>query len=121
MDGFEITKPSPARPAPVLEGTPSSMSAACCTSGSAMHPRAVLQFWISDRRVLAVAGLTIAGTGLTLGWNWLTAVGVAPLIVSAAPCLVMCAVGVCVMCRSNQARSAPGVAPADAPPPVSEG
>ena len=121
MDSLEITKPSLVRPAPVLEGTLSSMSVACCTSGSAMHPRDLMQFWISDRRVLAVAGLALAGAGFTLGWNWLTAVGVAPLIVSAAPCLVMCAVGGCVMCRSNQARSAPGVAPADAPPPVSEG
>ena len=37
-----------------------------------------------DRRIVAAAGLAVAGSGLMLGWDWLTAVGVAPLIVSAA-------------------------------------
>jgi hypothetical protein len=36
---------------------------------------------------------------LALGWNWLTAVGLAPLIISAAPCLIMCALGMCMMSR----------------------
>jgi hypothetical protein len=58
---------------------------------------------IGDRRVLVVAGLAIAGTGVALGWNWLAAVGTAPLIVSAAPCLAMCALGLCMMGRGQQA------------------
>ena len=57
----------------------------------------LLRSWIGDRRLLVVAGLAVIGTGLALGWGWLAAVGVAPLIVSAAPCLVMCALGVCMM------------------------
>src|SRR5260370_2158955 len=71
----------------------------------------LLRSWVGDCRVLGGAGVTIAGTGLALGWNWLAAVGVAPLIVSAAPCLVMCALGLCMMGRGQQACSrqpAPG-------------
>ena len=65
----------------------------------------LLRSWIGDRRLLVVAGLAVIGTGLALGWGWLAAVGVAPLIVSAAPCLVMCALGVCMMGRGQQACS----------------
>ena len=64
-----------------------------------------MRSWMRDRRVLAVAGLGIIGGGLALGWDWLAAVGVAPLIVSAAPCLIMCALGLCMMGRSPQAAS----------------
>ena len=71
----------------------------------------ILRSWIADRRVLAVVGLAVVGTGLALGWNWLTAVGIAPAIVSAAPCLIMCALGLCVIGRNHQAcsnRPSPG-------------
>ena len=82
----------------------------------------LLRSWIGDRRLLVVAGLAVIGTGLALGWGWLAAVGVAPLIVSAAPCLVMCALGVCMMGRGQQACSkqpAPGAGepPTRADPP----
>ena len=72
----------------------------------------LLRSWIGNRRLLAVAGLVVASTGLAFGWNWLTAVGVAPLLVSAAPCLVMCALGLCMMGRGHQVNSAkPDAAP----------
>jgi hypothetical protein len=67
-----------------------------------------------DRRVLAGIGLAVVGSGLALGWNWLTAVGVAPLIVSAAPCLLMCALGLCMMGRGHQVNSGqPDTAPSE--------
>ena len=105
MDSLEITKP----PAPAASATgdmPSAMSALCCAPASAMHPSGgLLRSWISDWRVLGAAGLAVTGTGLGLGWNWLTAVGIAPIIVSTAPCLVMCALGVCMMGRSRHTSS----------------
>jgi len=48
-----------------------------------------------------ILGLAIVATGLALGWNWLTAAGVAPLILSLAPCAAMCAVGACAMSRGG--------------------
>jgi len=88
---------------------------ACCPPFSPLQlPRGALRSWIGNRYVLAAVGLAIAGSGLALGWGWLAAVGVAPLIVSVAPYLVMCAVCLGVMCR----QSAP---PTGARPPTSEG
>jgi hypothetical protein len=83
-----------------------SIEMATPTAGWLTNHRArAFRSWIGDRRVLAIAALAIAVTGLALGWNWLAAVGIAPLIVSAAPCLVMCALGLCMMGRGQQAGS----------------
>jgi hypothetical protein len=96
MQSIEITKP---------------------TVGSLANDQArAFRSWMGDRRVLAAAGLAIAGTGLALGWNWLAAVGIAPLIVSAAPCLAMCALGLCMMGRGQQACSSQSAQGAGEPP-----
>ena len=76
----------------------------------------LVRSWIGDRRLLVVAGLAVIGTGLALGWGWLAAVGVAPLIVSAAPCLVMCALGLCMMGKGQQACSSQPTQRAGEPP-----
>ena len=105
MDSLEITKP-PAPAAPAIGDVPSAMSESCCApASSTQSSRSVLRSWISDWRVLGVAGLAVTGSGLGLGWNWLTAVGIAPIIVSTAPCLIMCALGVCMMGRGHEAAS----------------
>src|SRR6266404_4511275 len=78
-------------------------------SGSPTHNRTgSLPSWIGDRRVLAVAGLAVAATGLALGWDWLTAVGIAPLI--------MCALGLCMMGRNHRACSSQPAPGAGEPP-----
>lgn len=103
MDGLEVTKPPAPMPAAVGD-VPNTTAGSCCAPASSVQPPGgVLRSWISDRRVLAAAGLAVTGTGLGLGWDWLTAVGVAPLIVTAAPCLLMCALGLCMMGRGHQA------------------
>ena len=105
MGGLEITKP----PAPAASATgdvPSAISGSCCAPASAIQPSGgLLRSWIRDWRVLAVAGLAVTGTGLGLGWDWLTAIGIAPIIVSVAPGLIMCALGVCMMGRGHKAAS----------------
>jgi hypothetical protein len=86
-------------------------------SGSPTHDRtSVFRSSIGDRRVLAVAGFAVSATGLALGWDWLTAVGIAPLIVSAAPCLIMCAFGLCIMGRNHQSCSSQPKPEAGEPP-----
>nr|WP_246206092.1 hypothetical protein [Propylenella binzhouense] len=51
---------------------------------------------LRDRRVLiGVAAALIAG-GAAFNWGWLVAVGVAPLLLSLAPCLIMCGLGLCM-------------------------
>ena len=50
------------------------------------------------RRRLLIGGVAMAliAAGIVWQWNWLVAVGVAPLLISAAPCLAMCALGMCM-------------------------
>ncbi len=47
------------------------------------------------RTFLIAAGLTIAAAG-ALNWGWLVAIGIAPLILSVLPCVVMCGLGLCM-------------------------
>jgi hypothetical protein len=98
MDSVEMTKPEPA-----LRCVVGPMTVSCCPPFSPIQlPRGVLRSWIGNRYVLGVVGLVVVGSGLALGWGWLTAVGIAPVIVSVAPCLVMCAVCLGMMCRHSQ-------------------
>ena len=116
MDSLDITKP-PASAATGTGDVPSAMSGSCCAPPSAIQPSGgLLRTWISDWRVLGIAGLVVTGAGLGLGWSWFTAVGIAPIIVSAAPCLIMCALGLCMMGRGRQAPSGQSlVAPVEPP------
>ncbi|RNF35091.1 hypothetical protein A7A09_008325 [Paracoccus methylarcula] len=59
-----------------------------------------MQF-LSGRRKLLILALIVIGAGAAFNWSWLTAVGAAPLILSLAPCAIMCAAGFCMMCRSK--------------------
>jgi len=52
--------------------------------------------WLGGRRALwIVAGIALVA-GLALNWSWLVAIGVAPLLVAALPCVAMCALGLCM-------------------------
>ena len=64
--------------------------------------------WIPSRSQ-ALIGLAIAGVtgGAVLGWDWLVAAGLAPLILSVLPCAAMCALGLCAM-RNGQTRHGAG-------------
>lgn len=53
--------------------------------------------WLNGKRLL-LGGIALAliGAGLAWQWSWLVAIGVAPLLASAAPCVAMCALGLCM-------------------------
>jgi hypothetical protein len=63
--------------------------------------------WYTPRRGLILAGLGIVLAGLALGWNWLSAIGLAPLILSLAPCAAMCALGICMSAGIGSPRPKP--------------
>ena len=65
------------------------------------------------RRGWLLLALGLLTTGAALNWGWLTAIGVAPLILSLAPCALMCAAGFCMSggSKSCAAKSAPAVKP----------
>ena len=49
------------------------------------------------RRGLILGTMALVAAGSWLNWGWLTAIGAAPLILSLAPCAVMCGLGICCM------------------------
>ena len=55
-----------------------------------------LNYYLGRRRALVPAAIAIVGGGLLLNWNWLVAVGVAPLLLVVLPCAAMCALGMCM-------------------------
>jgi hypothetical protein len=50
--------------------------------------------------------------GAVFNWSWLVAAGVAPLLLSVAPCITMCALGLCManMSRRNRAGASTDIA-----------
>ena len=66
---------------------------------------AALRYYLGTRRaILTLGGAALVG-GLALNWNWLVAIGAAPILLSTLPCLIMCGFGVCMMCRSGERQS----------------
>lgn len=76
-----------------------------------------LQTWTRDRRVWAFGGLVVVGIGLALKWDWLTAVGAAPVLLGFLPCAAMCALGLCMRggsgraCHNQSTETSPGPGP----------
>lgn len=63
------------------------------------------------RRGWLLIVLAIVAAGMALNWGWLTAIGAAPLILSLAPCALMCAAGLCMSgSKSCATKSAPDTA-----------
>lgn len=78
-----------------------------------------LPSWLRGRRVLMLGVFALVGAGLALGWPWLVAFGLAPLVLSLLPCAAMCALGLCMMggkdaksCHSQADASVPEIRPA---------
>lgn len=69
----------------------------CCADNNTTRQTGWRRFL--TKRLAIIGGLVvIAGGGLALGgWGWLVAIGLAPIILSLAPCLVMCGLGMCMM------------------------
>jgi hypothetical protein len=54
-----------------------------------------LRYWLRGRNgVITLVVLTVV-IGAALNWRWLVVVGVAPLLLAVAPCVAMCALGLC--------------------------
>ncbi len=52
--------------------------------------------YLGGRRGLIALAVVVIAAGLFLGWEWLAAVGVVPLLLALAPCAAMCALGLCM-------------------------
>ncbi|HJU19238.1 MAG TPA: hypothetical protein VJ770_22520 [Stellaceae bacterium] len=98
------------------------MSSACGGGGS-------LPIWLRGRRGIVVLGIgaaALAVGGAAVGWPWLVAAGIAPILLSTVPCLVMCALGLCMMGKGmnsagSQDAQTDAATVAAAPPLLSDG
>ena len=89
-------------------------SASCCaTPDKSTSSR--LPIWATRNRLMMMAGGTAVAGGAFFSWGWLTAIGVAPILLAVAPCGIMCALGLCMMGMKKM----PAVASA-LPPPKAE-
>ena len=64
------------------------------------------RYYLGNRSALLVLGAGVLLAGIGLNWSWLVAAGIAPILMSTLPCLVMCALGVCMLCRSSEKQTA---------------
>ncbi|HSA79499.1 MAG TPA: hypothetical protein VLE23_01670 [Geminicoccaceae bacterium] len=55
-----------------------------------------LRYWLRGRRGAAVLVVSVVVIGAALNWSWLVAVGIAPLLLTALPCIAMCGLGLCM-------------------------
>ncbi|MEO6782656.1 MAG: hypothetical protein ABI407_14990 [Bradyrhizobium sp.] len=98
----------------IIMTTPQSATAAERPLGRDLLGAA--RYYLGNRWGLLGLGSVAVTAGLSFGgWGWLVAAGLAPVILSTLPCLVMCGLGVCVACRSvgkqpNQTGDATNVA-----------
>lgn len=60
------------------------------------------RYYLGRPRVLLMLAAIAIVAGLVFNWGWLVAAGLAPILISTLPCLIMCALGVCMMCRSEK-------------------
>ncbi len=67
----------------------------------------VARYYLGRPRVLLILATIAIVAGLVFNWSWLVAAGLAPILISTLPCLIMCVFGVCMMCRSGDKQSAP--------------
>jgi hypothetical protein len=85
----------------------------------AEQPSSLARDWINTARyylfnvrgVLILSGAAVIG-GIAFNWSWLVATGLAPILLAALPCAVMCGLGLCMnrlfgnSCEAQQARPA---------------
>ena len=55
-----------------------------------------LPSWLRGRRAVMLGVFALVGAGLALGWPWLVAFGLAPLVLAVLPCAAMGALGLCM-------------------------
>lgn len=69
------------------------------------------RYYLGGRRGILILGSGAAIAGAAMNWSWLVAAGIAPILLTALPCVVMCGLGLCfnrffgASCSTGQARS----------------
>lgn len=57
---------------------------------------ALARYGLRSRTGKLVVGVGVVAGGLFLGWDWVVAAGLAPIVFAVLPCAAMCALGLCM-------------------------
>jgi hypothetical protein len=60
-----------------------------------------VRHYVGGRRSLIALGALALALGIAFNWSWLAAAGIAPFLLSALPCVAMCALGLCASRMMN--------------------
>jgi len=74
--------------------------------------QAVRTYLTGRRGLIALAAVALIA-GAAFNWSWLVAVGIAPLLITALPCVAMCALGLCMNRMAGRKCSAEDTSLAD--------
>jgi hypothetical protein len=77
----------------------------CCDDGKAKggSQASGLRGLVTGPRRWWLFGAVGVAAGLTFGWEQLVLFGIAPILISLLPCLVMCGLGLCMMkCKDKK-------------------
>jgi hypothetical protein len=85
--------------------------------------RATVVFWNTirgrPRTVLASVALAVVTVGVAMNWSALVAAGIAPVLITALPCALMCGLGLCMSglgkgsCPTERAQQQPTASASD--------
>lgn len=56
----------------------------------------IVRYALSHRFAMIAIAAALLAAGLWSSWGWLTALGLAPLVLALLPCAAMCALGLCM-------------------------
>ena len=76
----------------------------------------ILNRLVRHRLLLGGVAVILLAGGFAWQWSWLVAIGVAPLLISTAPCLAMCALGLCMHRMGNHTSNVVQDPPTARPP-----
>jgi hypothetical protein len=68
-----------------------------------------VRYYLRGWRGPVALATVIVVAGVAYGWNWLAAAGIAPLLLTALPCVAMCALGLCMNRMAGKQCSADAV------------
>jgi hypothetical protein len=96
-----------------MTNSDSTKTTAPSLAGDLLH---MARYYLLSRTGFVVLALAAIGAGLALNWSWLVAAGIAPVLLTTLPCLVMCGLGLCMnkmvggSCAPISSQSAPSAA-----------
>lgn len=85
------------------QSQPNTLPAHSCCQGASGKALSIagwsgyLPTWLRGKWGLLVGCSALAVGGAALGWPWLVAIGIAPILLAAVACAVMCTLGLCMM------------------------